>query len=309
MKKQQKPGYSKNTQKHRLLVSIRVHSWFQRIKNMKNKANFTSLKITASPYSRTTYNYLSTKTQNGTKPNKANLKPILARRPVGVVVFNKKRKIPPLNPNPYPLTPNNRIPSLFPDKPLKSHNLFMGFKPNFPDQRNTANSCCESAYSNLLPKFRQKNKPNTNPNKANFFTTPRPHFSEELFPVTRARKMSISYTLPQILNTSINAKISKNRIPKVKNAELFDNQSCLRIWHNYCNNHLRTDTAHAVSARIAWNGPGYTGKRSIKWIQMSKTYSKTLPRPLTSLRFSQSIPPGTSPHRTFSQATRIYIRK
>ena len=30
---------------------------------------------------------------------------ILARRPVGVVVFNKKRRIPALNPNPYPLTP------------------------------------------------------------------------------------------------------------------------------------------------------------------------------------------------------------
>ncbi len=93
---------------------------------MKNKANLKPNKFTANPGSRGTYNVSRPKTQNGTKPNEANLKPIskwkiprfsgetqtknffmeskanfrrsrrslgedgLARRPVGVVLSTKK---------------------------------------------------------------------------------------------------------------------------------------------------------------------------------------------------------------------------
>ena len=47
-------------------------------KNMKNKANFNNVNLTANPYGIEVYNDLQPKTQTGTKPIKANLKPILA---------------------------------------------------------------------------------------------------------------------------------------------------------------------------------------------------------------------------------------
>ncbi len=56
---------------------------------MKNKANFNSVKFTATSYNTVVYNASQPKPKNGTKPNKANLKPILARRPVGVVTSTK----------------------------------------------------------------------------------------------------------------------------------------------------------------------------------------------------------------------------
>ena len=63
-------------QKHHLLVIFRVNSWFRRIKIMKNEANLNSQKFTATPYNIGGYNDFHPKTQNGTKPNEANLKPI-----------------------------------------------------------------------------------------------------------------------------------------------------------------------------------------------------------------------------------------
>ena len=45
---------------------------------MKNEANLKPNKFTANPYSRGTYSDLRPKTQNGTKPNKANLHQVAA---------------------------------------------------------------------------------------------------------------------------------------------------------------------------------------------------------------------------------------
>ena len=84
-------------QKHLLLVIFRVHSWFQRIKNMKNEANLNNVKLTVTSFSTVVYNALQTKTKKGTNPNKPNLKTkllsvLLARRPVGVVLYEANFK-------------------------------------------------------------------------------------------------------------------------------------------------------------------------------------------------------------------------
>ena len=107
---------------------------------MRNKANFNRPNLTANPCSRYTYNDLHPKTQNGTKPNKANLKPI----------------------------PNTLKPSPFSGEPPFSSTLICKNKPNFPTQRITATTCKRSTYDDLHPQTNKKNKPNTNPIKPNF---------------------------------------------------------------------------------------------------------------------------------------------
>ncbi len=88
---------------------------------MKNKANLNSLNLTLNSCSRVVYNVFRPKTQNGTKPNKANLKPISKWR-----------------------------------------------TPRFSSETQEKNFFMES--------------------KANFFTTPNPNFSAELFSDTRLRQ-------------------------------------------------------------------------------------------------------------------------
>ncbi|KKK56447.1 hypothetical protein LCGC14_3064440, partial [marine sediment metagenome] len=107
---------------------------------LRNKANSATSKLTITYCSRGTYNDLQTKPQNGANPNKPNLKPIS----------------------------NTLKPSLFPEKPSFLLPLICKNKPNFTNPRITATYCSRSAYDDLLPELRQKNKPNTNPNKPNF---------------------------------------------------------------------------------------------------------------------------------------------
>ncbi|HEG44243.1 MAG TPA: hypothetical protein ENH94_09365 [Phycisphaerales bacterium] len=69
-------------------------------------------------------------------------------------------------------------PSLLPDKPALSQNLFLRNEPNFKDVNLTATSCGTVVYNASQP----KPKNGTNPNEANFFTTSNPLFSSSLWP-------------------------------------------------------------------------------------------------------------------------------
>ncbi|HEG43316.1 MAG TPA: hypothetical protein ENH94_04620 [Phycisphaerales bacterium] len=125
-------------------------------KKMKNEANFNSIKLTVTSCSRGGYNDFAPKTQNGANPNKANLKPISAR-------------------------------SFFRESLGLQKNLFMGSKPNFKNQENTASTCKRETYPNLHPQTNRKSKPNPNPIKAK----PNPikaNFSAELISDTRLRQ-------------------------------------------------------------------------------------------------------------------------
>ena len=130
-----------------ILVPISVHSWFQRIKNMKNKVNFNSVKLTATSYSERAYNDLSPKTQNGTKPNKPNLKPIS----------------------------NTIKPSLFSEESANPQNLFFAKRTQFQGVKSVASNCYRKVYNALQSKGNEPKrtqlkpiKPNPNPIKANF---------------------------------------------------------------------------------------------------------------------------------------------
>ena len=117
----------------------------------RNKPNFNHPNITPTPYDRVTYSDLQPNPKNGTNPNKPNFRQV-ASKPW-------RRRMP---------IPNTLNPHSFQENPVFLKILFLGFKPNFPTQRNTANSCSGGTYNNLLPELRQKNKPKTNPNKPNF---------------------------------------------------------------------------------------------------------------------------------------------
>ncbi len=49
-------------------------------------------------------------------------------------------------------------------------NLFMGSKPNFKNQENTASTCKRETYTNLHPQTNNKSKPNPNPIQTQFQT-------------------------------------------------------------------------------------------------------------------------------------------
>ncbi len=131
-------------------------------KNMKNKANFKSIKFTTTPCNIGGYSDLHPETQNGTKPNKANLRqsrrslgedgnPILARRPVGVVIFTNTTKH-----------------SLLLGEPSFLEQLFLESKPNFPNPRPILTRETERAYNNLRPQNHKKSKPKANPIQTQF---------------------------------------------------------------------------------------------------------------------------------------------
>ncbi len=101
---------------------------------MKNKANLKPNKFIATLCSRTTYSVLHPKTQNGTKPNKAN---------------SKKEK---------PQTKSE----------TQTKDFFMESKANFKNQQSTATTCITEVYINLHPQFHQKSKPNPNPIQSQF---------------------------------------------------------------------------------------------------------------------------------------------
>ncbi len=122
-------------------------------KNMKNKANFKDPNLTATYYGTVGYNVSHPKTQNGTNPNKANLKPIS----------------------------NTIKPSLLLGEPSFSRNLFLRNEPNFNYSNIIATSYITVIYNALQTKLQN----GTNPNEPNFFTTSKPHFSAKLFSDTR----------------------------------------------------------------------------------------------------------------------------
>ena len=131
-------------------------------KNMKNKANLNSPKFTATSYSTKVYNALQPKTQNGTKPNKANLKP----------------------------TPNTLNPHFFQEKPSFLLPLICKSKPNFENQEITASTCKRETYTNLHPQPTRKANPIQTQSAALIswrkpFQEPTPHHHE--------RKMSIGH--------------------------------------------------------------------------------------------------------------------
>ncbi len=163
---------------------------------MKNEANLKSQKFTATSCSIGGYNVLNPKTQNGTKPNKANLRQ--SRRSLGE------------DENPISKTEN---PSLFQGEHSLLLNLLLRNKPNFNHPKIPATSYITVAYNifqrnpknganpnkpnqsqfQSLQFLRQKTRNNLAKNKEmkskpNFFTTPKPHFSAELFSDTRLRQ-------------------------------------------------------------------------------------------------------------------------
>ena len=107
-------------------------------KNMKNEANLKPNNLTATSCGRVTYNDFYPKTQNGTKPNEANLKPILKRETRAFT--------------------GNTLPK----------NLFMRNEPNFKSPKFTANPCNRTVYNTFTPKTKNGTNPITNPIKANF---------------------------------------------------------------------------------------------------------------------------------------------
>ena len=83
------------------------------------------------------------------RENKPNSNPILARRPVGVVIFT-----------------NRKIPSLFQGRTSLFQNLFMRNEPNFSPSNITATSCITVVYND----FQRKTKNGTNPIRTQFST-------------------------------------------------------------------------------------------------------------------------------------------
>ncbi|HEG44428.1 MAG TPA: hypothetical protein ENH94_10305 [Phycisphaerales bacterium] len=76
MKKQQNTETPQNTTKTSKTSPFLDKNVISANKIMKNKANFNSIKLTVTSCDTVIYNALSPKTQNGTKPNKANPNPI-----------------------------------------------------------------------------------------------------------------------------------------------------------------------------------------------------------------------------------------
>ena len=72
---------------------------------------------------------------------------------------------------------NTRIPSCFQGRTALSRNLFLRNKANLNSTKFIATPCNIGGYNDLHPKIQN----GTKPIKANFFTTPKPHFSAELF--------------------------------------------------------------------------------------------------------------------------------
>ncbi|HEG44148.1 MAG TPA: hypothetical protein ENH94_08890 [Phycisphaerales bacterium] len=112
-------------------------------KNMKNKANFNSVKFTATSYNTVVYNASQPKPKNGTKPNKANPKPILARRPPGVVTSTK--------------TGNS----------ANLQKLFFAKRTQFRQPNSTATACNKVTYNALRPKGNEPKRTQLKPIKAN----------------------------------------------------------------------------------------------------------------------------------------------
>ena len=106
---------------------------------MKNKANFNSPKFTATSYSTVVYNAFPQKTKNGTKPNKANLKPIS----------------------------NTLKPSLLLGEPAISQNLFYGKRTQFQRVKSVASNCYRKVYDALLQKRNEPKRTQLKPIKAN----------------------------------------------------------------------------------------------------------------------------------------------
>ncbi len=150
---------------------------------MKNKANFNSVKLTATSYSERAYNDLSPKTQNGTKPNKANLKPIsniltLFVRSFGSlqgaslrsseVVRVVRRAM-----DDWPATPQGdkrtTKTSLFSGMTPIPQKLFYGKRTQFRQPNSTANSCNKVTYNALRPKGNEPKRTQLKPIKANLF--------------------------------------------------------------------------------------------------------------------------------------------
>ncbi|HEG42795.1 MAG TPA: hypothetical protein ENH94_01985 [Phycisphaerales bacterium] len=71
MKKQQKTETPQNTTNTTKISPFLDKNMISANKNMKNEANLNSQKFTATPYNIGTYNALSPKIKNGTKPNEA----------------------------------------------------------------------------------------------------------------------------------------------------------------------------------------------------------------------------------------------
>ncbi len=177
---------------------------------MKNKANLNSLNLTANSCCIGGYNVIRTKTKNGTKPIKANLKPILKRE---ARAFS-----------------GNTLPK----------NLFMRNEPNFKSPKFTANPCNRTAYNTFSQKtkngtnpitnpIRTQYEPNTNPIKPNF--TPPKNVPERIRTSNLWLRRPILYPVELrglLERTSNNRKTAKSQ--SLKDAfsgyhrEVFDNR-------------------------------------------------------------------------------------
>ena len=118
---------------------------------MKNKANFKSIKSTVTTCSMGTYNDLHPKTQNGTKPNKANL-PVAAKR----------------SEDGKPIS-NTLKPSLFSGKDAFSQKLFFAKRTQFQRVKSVASNCYRKVYDALLQKRNEPKRTQLKPIKANYF--------------------------------------------------------------------------------------------------------------------------------------------
>lgn len=143
MKKQQNTETPQNTTKTAPFLDKNMIS---ANKNMKNKANLNRQKFTATSCSTVNYNDFSPKTQNGTKPNKANFRQV-ASKPW-------RRRMP---------ISNTTKPSLLLGKRTLLGNLYLRNKPNFNHSNIIATSYTTVVYNDL----QTKPKNGANPNKPN----------------------------------------------------------------------------------------------------------------------------------------------
>ena len=186
MKKQQKTETPQNNHKNE---KIRVNLCKSVAKIMKNEANFNNLNSTATTCPAMAYNDLSPKTQNGTKPNEANLNPILARRPPGVVTSTK--------------TGNSAT--------LK--NFFSRNKANSINSGFTTSPCSSSTYTNLPSEFQQKSKPNPNPKQTQYKPNSNPISKHEGYMPVRHQFVILIQSTLKISEIIISRSALAVRIP------------------------------------------------------------------------------------------------
>jgi hypothetical protein len=142
-----------------------------RIKIMKNEANLKAKYLIVTTCSRVCYNVFRPKTQNGTKPNKAN--------------FNLCLKVYNISVNSSRCTSGLVVqPALFPGIPAFLRNFFSESKPIFPAPRPVLTHETKGTYTNLSPQNRKKSKPNPNPIQTQLSKWKIPPLNPSPYPLT-----------------------------------------------------------------------------------------------------------------------------